>query len=106
MSPNLFNVALGLSLGAVPAVAGAFEIGYSEYRWFSELAAENYQLFPSSGQTGELFGMSNSKLFYLCYPVDHDIAAEMRHDQMRAEVNGAEPDRKVQNLPLACVQLR
>ena len=90
----------------VPTAVAAFEIGYADYRWLSDLTKDGYEPFASSGATGDVFGMAKGAEYYLCYPSDIDIAAQMRRDQMRSEVNGGVADRKVQSVPIACVLLR
>ena len=97
---------LGLAVLVSPAMAKNFAVGVSDYRWLSELVVAGFDPFPSSGRAGELFGMKNSSDFYLCFSVDNDASAEKRWGQMAAEVDGGPAQRKVLNIPVACVLLR
>ena len=99
-------LAVGGLFSMMPTAVLAFGIGFADYRWLSDLTSEGFVAFPSSGATGDIFGMVKAADHYLCYVADNDIAAQLRRDQMRSEVNGGPSDRKVQSIPVACVLLR
>ncbi|MDZ4395195.1 hypothetical protein [Cypionkella sp.] len=90
----------------VPGEALSLEVGFSDYKLLPELAATGFEPFSSSGRNGEMFAMRNADQFYACYGLDNSYAAQLRQEQMDAEVNGGSANRKVQNIPVICVKLQ
>lgn len=88
-------------LAASPA--GAFEIGESDFRYVSDLAAEGFTPFPASGVGNSVFGMRREAEMYLCFIADTSEAQGQRQTTLLAEMAGDTPDPSLPNIPVVCI---
>ena len=75
----------------------------SDFVYSSELAADGYLPFATSGAGNAIYGMTRDTDLYLCFIADDLAASAARQEVLMAEVNGKNPDREVPNIPVVCV---
>lgn len=97
-----------VGLIAALAVAGAtmaqaVEVGMSDYRFVSELAADGFTPFGSGGAARDLFGMTDGSDIYLCFLLDSPEDQSARQSALIAELQGGGESRTVPNIPVVCV---
>lgn len=92
-----------LLLAGLPAAAGALDVGSSEFVYVSDLSAQGYTPFATSGVGQTVFGMTNGTDLYLCFAADKPGNQNERLTAMRAEIAGENPDRTVPNIPIVCI---
>ncbi|MFP7673320.1 hypothetical protein ACG74X_08190 [Marivita sp. S0852] len=92
----------GLLACAAP-MAMAVEVGMSEYKFASELAADGFEAFGTGGSGNTVFGMTNRSDIYLCFLLDSPTDQSTRQAALLTELDGENEDRSVPNIPVVCV---
>lgn len=82
--------------------AAALEANRGEFAYVSELAAEGFEPFGTSGVGKTVFGMKKGGEIFLCFLADTlDFAAE-RQATLQAFMQGTSTERDMPTLPVIC----
>ncbi|WP_299558000.1 hypothetical protein [uncultured Sulfitobacter sp.] len=96
--------ALALAALASSAVAvHALEVGEGAFRFSSDLSAEGFTPFATSGSGSAIYGMRRDTQQYLCFIADQGDDQAERQRVLLAELAGENPDRTVPNIPVVCI---
>lgn len=98
---RLISVAVAGVALATPAAA--FQIGSSEFVYSSDLMAQGYEVFSTSGVGNAIFGMKKDTDLYICFIADRGENQAMRQTILIEELAGNQPNRTIPNIPVICI---
>jgi hypothetical protein len=81
----------------------ALEVETGEFAYASELAAEGYTPFATSGALNSVFGMEKDGTLYLCFSMDSGSSQAERQRTLLAELESPLEDRAILKIPLVCI---